>query len=799
MKNFIFLYLLLWVQVGFCQTLTVYDLSSLQPIVGAEIKETSGSSLGKTDAKGQFIFKAEVTTAFIIFHPDYRPLTVSPEEYEKSGGKIYLAQQEFRLEEIVVSSSRFQEKKEDVAQQVDVLNSRELEFKNAQTSGDALTETGNVFLQKSQMGGGSPILRGFEANKVLIVVDGIRMNNAIYRGGHLQNVIRLDNNMLDRVEVVYGPSSTVYGSDALGGVMHFHTRRVHFSSDDKVLSKGGVLTRYSTANEEKTGSFWVNVANKKWGMMLTGTYSDFGDLRQGNLRDPRNGDLWKRLYYADRMNGKDTMIKNSDPNIQVGSGYSQYNVIGKIGFRPNEKQLHVLSFHYTTSSNVNRYDRLQEYSGSNLRFAEWYYGPEKQMITAYQGKFFKPTAIYDLMQITLAWQSIEESRINRRFNNNSRRYQEEQVEAYSANIDFSKSIAKHEIRYGAEFVFNDVKSTGYAKNIVTETESPFNSRYPDGKNSMRNAAVFVTHNWEINEKLVLTDGLRFSSIGLNANFIDTSIMHFPYTTVAQNNNALTGSLGLIAKLKQGWRIALLGSTGFRSPNIDDLGKVFDSQPGLLIVPNPDLKPEYTHNVDLTIEKSFADRVRIGFTGYYTAIKDLITTKPYSFNGADSINYNGIPSRIVASQNSLNGFVYGFSANLTADITDHFSVVSTLNYTKGRINTDSTAYPLDHIPPMFGRSSFRFKTKKFMGEFFLVYSAWKRLKDYNMLGEDNFPAATPQGMPSWCTLNVRASYQFNRFVRLQAGIENITDLNYRLFASNISAPGRNLFVAVRFNF
>ncbi|MBX7094312.1 MAG: TonB-dependent receptor [Flavobacteriales bacterium] len=781
------------------QTLTIIDITSLQPLRGVEVSDPKGTYKEMTNAKGQVNLPSPAPESLVLFHPDFRPQLINPAQVIPAGGVVYMSTIEVRLDEVVVSSSKFTEKREDVAQQIDVLNARQLEFMNAQNSGDALTQTGNVFLQKSQLGGGSPILRGFEANKVLIVVDGIRMNNAIYRAGHLQNVIRLDNNMLDRVEVVYGPASTVYGSDALGGVMHFHTRKLQFSTDEKSLVTGSAFTRFSTVNTEKTGNFSFNVANNKWAFMLTGTYSDFGDLRQGNLRDPRNGDLWKRMNYAERINNKDSMFVNNDPNVQVQSGYKQYNVISKIGFKPNEHQLHQLNIQYTNTGNVNRYDRLQEYSGGILKFAEWYYGPETMLLTAYQGLYTKKTKVYDQLNVSLSFQDIAESRISRRFNNNNKKFQEENVNVISLNVDMMKEVKKHEIRYGAEVSYNTVKSNGYSRNIVTELESPSASRYPDGDNSMMYSAIYVTHSWEINDKLILTDGLRFSNVSLDANFSDTSLMHFPYTNVQQKNSALTGSLGLIVKPAQDWRIALLGSTGFRAPNIDDVGKVFDSSPGMLIVPNPDLKPEYTYNADLTIEKSFNGKVRLGVTGYYTYLTNLITVQKFTFNGSDSIVYNGTPSLVTAAQNSDKGYIYGTSFNFAADVTEHFSITSAINYTYGRVITDTTDYPLDHIPPVFGRTAFILNLKKFRGEFYTMYSGWKRVKDYNLVGEDNYSQAAPDGMPAWCTLNVRASYQINKYLRVQGGIENITDLNYRVFASGISAPGRNFTMTLRANF
>ena len=106
-----------------------------------------------------------------------------------------------------------------------------------------LAQTGEVFVQKSQMGGGSPVIRGFEANKVLIVVDGVRLNNAIYRSGHLQNVITLEPSELESAEIVFGPGSVIYGSDALGGVMDFHTREPRFAIDEGLRLFGGAFTR----------------------------------------------------------------------------------------------------------------------------------------------------------------------------------------------------------------------------------------------------------------------------------------------------------------------------------------------------------------------------------------------------------------------------------------------------------------------------------------------------------------------------------------------------------------------------
>src|SRR5829696_8993944 len=134
------------------------------------------------------------------------------------------------MDEVIIYSGKFAERKKNIAQKIEVISARQIAQWNAQNTGDLLMHTGNVFVQKSQQGGSSPVIRGFEANRVLLVVDGIRMNNAIYRAGHLQNVITVDQNSLERIEVLYGPASTLYGSDALGGVVLMRTKQPKLST-----------------------------------------------------------------------------------------------------------------------------------------------------------------------------------------------------------------------------------------------------------------------------------------------------------------------------------------------------------------------------------------------------------------------------------------------------------------------------------------------------------------------------------------------------------------------------------------
>ena len=810
MKRYLYL-LSCWflLTTGFvrAQTVQVRDQVTLQALPGVVISSSSTDvnlivrPSVTTDANGKADLGTFAKSDVLLFQlTGYQSFQTSLNDLAGLQYKVTLSEKTYALDEVVISASKFEEKRSDVPQQLQVLDARKLTFMNQQNLADVLQQSGNVLVQKSQQGGGSPIIRGFEANKVLIVVDGVRMNNAIYRGGHLQNVLTLDNTVLDRTEVVFGPGSVVYGSDALGGVMHFYTRDPSLSDTvGRVQIKAQTFARYSTANHEKTGHLDLNFGWKKVGLLSSVTVSDFGDLRQGNRRNEAIGGLGARLFYVDRINGKDVAQENKDPNVQVGSGYRQYDFLQKVLFRPSEQIAHTLNFQYSTSSNIPRYDRLTLVRNDKPRFGDWYYGPQKRLLASYKLEIKNQTRLYDHARLIAAYQAIEESRYDRAFGNDIRNNRVEKLNIITLNADLNKLIGKHELRYGLELNGNQLNSSAFTQNITTGATGPLSTRYPNGDNSMQTFAFYFTHTWEIHPHLIFTDGLRYSNVRLHSTFQETSFFPFPFREVTQRNGALNGNLGLIFQPGHDWRFSALASSGFRAPNVDDLSKVFESVPGSLIVPNPDLKPEYTYNGELTVSKAIAGKIRLEGTAFYTRYENAITTQPFTLNGQSTVNYEGQSSKVTANVNARRAYIYGLSASAAVDFNRSLSLTSTLNYTYGRIRTGPTESPLDHIAPLFGKTSLVLQLRQFRGECFVLYNGWKRLKDYNTEGEDNLPYATPEGTPAWYTLNLRTSYQLNPALQLQLAVENMLDRNYRVFASGISAPGRNLMLTVRGRF
>jgi hemoglobin/transferrin/lactoferrin receptor protein len=713
------------------------------------------------------------------------------------------------LGEVVLSANKFSERKRNVSQKIDIITARTIANTNAQNTGDLLINSGNVFVQKSQQGGSSPVIRGFEASRVLLVVDGIRMNNAIYRAGHLQNVITVDQNILERVEVLYGPSSTLYGSDALGGVVHLITKSPRLSTSKKLRIDGSLFGRFSSANNEKTTHFDASIGGKKFAWLQSYTYSYFGDMKMGNNYHSKYPAFGRRDSLITIGAGVDNVIANNDNRVQRYSGYKQWDIMQKFLFKQNDRITHRLNFQHSNSTDVPRYDRLQDKRyhnasiGTTLRYAEWFYGPQTRWLGSYEMNV-SSLGLFDQLRVNVNYQNIEESRQQREY----RRYDRfdsrvEKLDVWGFVIDGRKKWNNNEITIGGDAQLNDLTSKGTRTNLTTGVVSKLDSRYPNGDNKMNYFGLYAQHLLKMkNEKLILNDGIRLQMVDMHSTIADNSFFNLPVTSIEQNTFAVTGNLGLVYLPTEDFRLTIGLSSGFRNPNIDDLARVFESSTALkrVIIPNPDIKPEYTYNLDLGITQRIAEKIKFDVTGFYTLFRNAIGLAQFQLNGQDSILYNGVTSAVYANRNVKKAYTYGFNTNLTIDFTEQLSFFGTVTYTYGRFKTpNGTKFPQDHIPPVFGKGSLKYNHSRFETEAYVLFNGTKKLKDYNLDGEDNQQYATIDGMPSWFILNWRNNIRLTKTAQLQFAIENIFDRNYRYFASGFSAPGRNYVIAFRASF
>jgi hemoglobin/transferrin/lactoferrin receptor protein len=710
------------------------------------------------------------------------------------------------LEEVVVSVNRWEQNLKEIPGRITKINRSMIALQNPQTAADMLALSGQVFIQKSQLGGGSPVIRGFATNRVLMVVDGVRLNNAIFRSGNVQNVISLDANAIQETEVIFGPGSVIYGSDAIGGVMDFHTLQPALSGNSKPKIKGNAFTRYSSASQEKTGHVDFNIGMKKWAFTSSATYGSYDDLKMGT----HGPEEYTRSDYQMRdTSGNDIAVTNPDPNVQLPSGYDQFNAMQKIRFKPGTNWDFTYGFHFSKTSDVPRYDRLILKNSSNVfTSAEWYYGPQQWIMHALNATFIRSTTLFDQVKLTAGYQDYEESRHNRNFsgsNRNLRTDRYERVKAFSFNLDFDKQLnEKTTLFYGAEYVANQVGSTAGRVNITDGTVTGTSTRYPDGS-EWKSYAAYASLRYTLSKKWLLNASARYTYVYTYAPF-DLTYFDFPFTEATLKNGALNGSTGLVFTPVTDWKIYSSLSTGFRAPNVDDIGKVFDSQPGFVVVPNPGLKPETAYNAEIGFAGKIAKGLTLDASVFYTLLDNAIARGALTFNGQSQIDYEGTLSTVLALQNISELTVRGFQVGLLWDIFKTLRLSSVINFQKGSEKDPSSGEPFSptHVAPTFGSAQVIYHTKKWQGVLYATYNGEIAYNDLALSerADSHLYAKDENGnpyAPSWATVNLKGSYHLNKHITLDAGVENMFDKRYRPYSSGITAPGRNISGTLRVKF
>ncbi len=500
------------------------------------------------------------------------------------------------------------------------------------------------------------------------------------------------------------------------------------------------------------------------------------------------------MHYVDQVKGMDSTLNNPDPLRQRNTGYQQVDFIQKIRYTPSIYVDWVLNLQYSTSSQIDRLDKLNDYSGEHLKYAQYYYGPQNRLLASLKNVLKKDNLFFTNITNIVAFQRIDEDRYSRKFRSDELLTQKEDVYVYSLNTDLLKVWGpSHKINYGLELNYNQVGSEAWYENTMSSEKTPTQTRYPEGGSQTWNASAYASYKWITGEKGVVNAGARYSRAGLSSKFTAGIL---PYDQIQINNGALTGSLGFIYSPNKNWQFNAILSSGFRNPNVDDFGKV-RAKDEYITVPNENLSPEYSYNAEIGISQAVEGIIKIELVGYYTYLKNAIVRTHHQINGEDSLLYDGDYYQVTANYNAARGVIYGSSLRIIVNLSKNIALNGTLNYTRGLNLSDNV--PLGHIPPVFGRTSLSYRRDRFFIDLYAIYQGWKHLEDFSPYGEDNEGEAMEYGFPSWWTLNIKAGLSLGQHVDLMMAVENIMDEFYKPYASGISAPGRSLILSARLNF
>jgi hemoglobin/transferrin/lactoferrin receptor protein len=553
------------------------------------------------------------------------------------------------------------------------------------------------------------------------------------------------------------------------------------------------------------------------------SYSNFGDIRIGEKRDHGFSRWGLTPYYSlnSRNKYKETPVSNSNPNIQKNTGYDQFDLFQKFLVRLPSDMLLNINLQYSESSDIDRYDKLTEERNGSQRFSEWYYGPQKRFFLSPQLKFFLGKNWLKKGTLTVAYQNVEESRVNRKFGSLTRSHQIEKVDVYSINADFFGNIAQgHSLSYGLEWTYNKIRSQGYALDLVLDLENIIGytnqtmipSRYPSDGSSAASFAGYLNWIYRANDHLTLNGGLRLTGSKIIARWNDSAQIDKLLTSVDLQSEALTYTLAMTYRPNEKWQINSLISSGFRNPNIDDIGKIRESN-GILLVPNSFLKPEYAYTLESGIKFSGSNKINyIDLRAFTTLVSrhivrsDFIVFSDTSTPNKNTIMYNGEEVYTQANKNLGNRFIYGGSIQGKSVLSDPFEISGGITYTTADQNADYG--PMPSIAPVFGTFTLSHEIKNWRTLLIWKFSDRKLPADFSWGGEDglnetpvvdsnaNVETNKYYGTPSWNIWSILSQYQYRKNIILNVGLKNIFDLHYRTFASGISAEGRSLQLGVK---
>jgi len=753
------------------QEIILLDALTELPIEGVSVSSKTkdlgviSNNMGITNLS---VFSSKET--LIIQHIAYQKIEQIKSSIQQK--TIFLVLKTHSLENVEITESK--ESLKSTLKHLKITPAIMLKSQSAQTS-DLLEKTLGVSIQNSQNGGGSPNLRGMEANRLLIVVDGIPLNNTIFRSGHLQSTATINPIFLKDAEVLFGPASVAYGNGAMGGAILFSTKRPenknstqftqqYESSSDAVFTS--IISNYKTNNSANISGF---------------SLKSYGNLKMGSNRK-----------HGFKNWGKEAII--TENNIQKGTAYQQADFFHKTLFKLSNTNFLLFNSQFSTSSNINRFDKLNDIKDGEQKYKNWYYGPQKRFFQSARLKNYFPNFASDESVFTVAYQNIKESRHKQKNGDELLNNRTETLHILDFKSDFLKQFNRFKLNYGFDSRFQKLNSTA---NLSDKNTHFYNTtRYPDGGANVINNAIYSQINLDCTKNLLLLVGSRYSINSLSATFQDTTVIHLPFNGIRVHNKSLSNSLQLVYKYNASLRINGAVSNGFRNPNTDDIGKVFSKNDLSVIVPNNNLSPEKSLNIETGIHLKIKNIITVQLQIFQTQITDAIERREATLNELDSMNYDGEMMKIMMNTNIGRATIKGLNFAYQLKINKQFSHNTIINALHGET---VDGLPLAHIPPTSITSTLNYEYNNQAISLSTHYNALKKAIDYDLGGVDNLEEATQIGNPSWYTLSLKYSNSLDKNLTFIAGIQNIMDIHYKTFGSGISASGRNFTLSLRANF
>jgi outer membrane receptor protein involved in Fe transport len=644
------------------------------------------------------------------------------------------------LANVVVSASRQQISTLKTPYSVSVFQQKDIEKLAARATPDMLSNIPGVFIQKTNLGGGSAFVRGLTGNQTLLIIDGIRFNNSTFRYGPNQYLNTIDPSIISKIELLKGSGSVQYGSDALTGVVNFFTLQPEFMAQKTF---GGQLSaRVATEGMELSEEIKMTYASENTGIVFVGANKQFSD-----------------------------MVRGGGLGLQRPTGYNEWDYFGKIrqqlsktwvleGLIQTTQQTQVPVFHKVQLENfkINKMD-LQKYQRGYLKAIGQYENP-----------------IFKKIELSVSQQTSIEQRKLQKNASTTLRAERDEINTLGILADVQSQFSSTWSAHSGIDYFNDrINSTREDINLTNNSIKALRGLYPNNA-GYQYQSVYSIHHLDLDAWQIET-GLRFHQ----------NVASLPDTTLGLTqvkSSALVYSLGVARAIAQGISLYANTSSGFRAPNMDDLGSlgIVDFRYEL---PAFDLKPEYSQNYELGIKISKAKFFQ-ELTIFQTELENLITRIK------TSKVIQSYP--VYEKQNVDKAFLRGGEWSGRYELSNSVSAKANISYVYGQSVTLNE--PMRRIPPLHGGFSLSYARKNLFLNSELLFAA---TQDRLSAGDKADNRMNSLGTPGWAIVNVQANYLFNSHLSVSLQAHNMGDVDYRMHGSGINGVGRSLWGQIHLKF
>jgi TonB-dependent heme/hemoglobin receptor len=652
----------------------------------------------------------------------------------------------FPIPQMVITATRTSQNSFDIPREIVMVQQGQIENTSTRFVPDALSESPSITVQKTNYGAGAPIIRGMIGNQVLLLVDGIRMNNSTFRFGPNQYLNTVSPFLVDRIEIVEGPGSVLFGSDALGGTVNLITR------DIKNTSASGLrlLTTLSTADQSGVSRFDYTQHVGNFGVNVGGGYRKHENLRSGQ-------------------------------SVQQATGFSGYEGDVKLRYAINDQDEFHAAYQFTQYDNVPRTDKIA--SGDDVKYM---FNPQRRELSYLSYNAYNPIDIVQLMRVTLSYNRQVEGReeITKKKPKLETRDKDE-IQTFGASIELHSTLNEQNLlTYGFEFYSDNVSSARDTVNLTTNYSGSVKPQFPDGT-KYQTFGAFLQNQFSLNP-FSLIAGVRYSA------FRFQGTLDAPFGETISTPSDVTLSLNGLYKLMENHLNLIAGvSQGFRAPNVDDIavfGKSGSGSGARFDTPSPGLQPEKSINVESGFK--YQDEQATASLFYYSSwYKDLIVPKPGTYNGSDSLS--GL--RVYQRQNVGEATIQGVNFSVNYKLNSSFSLRSEVSWTEGDNTSDNE--PLSRIPPLRGLLGISYQTESYWLEYSNLFAKEQLRLSSN--DKKDFRIGT-NGTAGYWIVNLRGGITFSEQLSTIITLENVLDQHYKIHGSGIYSPGRNLIVGLRFS-